>query len=152
MLFTSGISVINRNRIVKIEYKKLQFVNVLKIKYLDFGRVKSRGIVLTKSEEDINSALKILLDEKLIDLKDINLYSGEIEGFSYILSTFIFGLILNSKFIFTETFQHLSSVFSEGLFLVAILSMIICQIIFIKIISKFYKRKKGFQINGDEKV
>jgi len=69
LLFTSGSPVIYKDKIVKIKFKKTQLFNVIEIKYRDCGRIKSRGIILTNDQLDIDMALEILLTDKLIGEK-----------------------------------------------------------------------------------
>jgi len=81
LIFTSGSPVIYKDKIVKIKFKKTLLFNVIEIKYRDFGRIKSRGIILTNDQFDIDMALEILLTDKLIadkieySGKHIDLYS-----------------------------------------------------------------------------
>lgn len=69
LLFTSGSPVIYKDKIVKIKFKKTLLFNVIEIKYGDFGRIKTRGIILTNDQFDIDIALEILLNDKQIENK-----------------------------------------------------------------------------------
>jgi len=66
LLFTSGSPVIYKDKIVKIKFRKTLLFNVLEIRYRDFGRIKSRGVILTNDQFDIDMALEILLTDKQI--------------------------------------------------------------------------------------
>ena len=69
LLFTSGSPVIYKDKIVKIKFKKTMLLNVIEIKYLDFGRIKRRSIILSNEKIEIDMALEILLTDKLIEDK-----------------------------------------------------------------------------------
>jgi len=75
LLFTSGSPVIYKDKIVKIKFRKTLLFNVLEIRYRDFGRIKSRGVILTNDQLDIDMALEILSTDKLIG--DKIEYSGK---------------------------------------------------------------------------
>lgn len=66
LLFISGSPVIYKDKIVKIKFRKTLIFNVLEIRYRDFGRIKSRGVILTNDQFDIDMALEILLTDKQI--------------------------------------------------------------------------------------
>jgi len=66
LLFTSGSAVIYKDKIVEIKFKKTPFFNFIVIKYSDSGRIKSRGIILTNDQFDMDMALEILSTDKLI--------------------------------------------------------------------------------------
>ncbi|MDD4969412.1 MAG: hypothetical protein PHT07_08285 [Paludibacter sp.] len=66
LIFISGSPVIYKDKIVKVKIKKGLLFNVLEIKYRDFGRIKSRGVILTNDQLDIDMALEILLTDKKI--------------------------------------------------------------------------------------
>jgi len=81
LLFTSGTPVIYKEKIVKVKLRKILLFNVIEIKYRDFDRIKSRGIILTNDQFDIDMALEILSTDELIadkieySGKHIDLYS-----------------------------------------------------------------------------
>ena len=74
MLFTSGIPVIKKESIYKLRIQKFLFNHVLIIIYKEEGRYKRRSLVLDK--EHIYEVTEMLLSEKLIDDKDIDLKGG----------------------------------------------------------------------------
>jgi hypothetical protein len=88
MLFTSGAPVIYKDKIVSVKFKKSLTMNFIEIRYKEFGLVKKRGLAITNNQFDIDNALKILLDERLIDAKNIELNGRKIEIYSQ-LTTFI---------------------------------------------------------------
>jgi hypothetical protein len=69
LLFTSGSPVIYKYKIVKVTFKKTLLFKVIEIKYRDFGRIKSRDIILTNDQFEIDMALEILSSDKLIEDK-----------------------------------------------------------------------------------
>ena len=82
MLFTSGAPVIYRDKIVSMKFKKSLIVNGFEIRYKEFGLVKKRGLAITNNQLEIDSALKIFLDERLIEHKDIAMNGRKIEIYS----------------------------------------------------------------------
>ena len=74
MLFTSGSPVIEKKSIYRIRIQKLLFNEVLVIIYKEAGRYKRRSLVLEK--DYINEVTELLLSEKLIEDKDIDLKVG----------------------------------------------------------------------------
>lgn len=69
MLFTSAAPVIYREKIVSVNFKKHLIMNGFEIRYKEFGLTKKRGLAITNNQLEIDSALKIFLDEKLIENK-----------------------------------------------------------------------------------
>jgi len=69
LLFISGSPVIYKDKIVKVTFKKILLFKVIEIKYRDFGRIKNRDIILSNDQFDIDMALEILLNDKLIGNK-----------------------------------------------------------------------------------
>lgn len=100
LLFTSGSPVIHKDKIVKIIFKKTLFFNVLEIKYKDFGRIKSREVILSNDQCDIDMALEILSTDKQIEgkieynEKQIDLFSN---AFTSILIVVLLPFFANSK-------------------------------------------------------
>jgi len=69
LLFISGSPVIYKDKIVKVTFKKILLFKVIEIKYRDFGRIKNRDIIQSNDQLDIDMALEILLNDKLIGNK-----------------------------------------------------------------------------------
>ena len=74
MLFTSGTPVIKKESIYRIRIEKLLFNEVFVVIYKEAGRYKRRRLILDK--DHINEVTEMLLSEKLITDKDINLKVG----------------------------------------------------------------------------
>ena len=71
ILFTSGASSINKESIHKIQIKRRLNYIVLVISYIEFGRLKRRGVILEKQQ--VEPMKNILLSEKLIENSNISL-------------------------------------------------------------------------------
>lgn len=71
MLFTSGSSSINKERIHKIKIKRRLNYIVLVIFHTEFGRLKKRGLIFEKHQ--LEPMKNVLLSEKLIEKSDISL-------------------------------------------------------------------------------
>jgi hypothetical protein len=115
------------------------------IKYKDFGRIKIRGILLTNNQ--IDTALEILLTEKLIEDKNLEYKGKLIDLYSYaivaIFTISLYILFLNGKIIEIHSRTKGSSgIIQSGIFII-----IICMCIFSSISrnilsSIFYNIKK----------
>lgn len=147
ILFTSGSPLIYRDKIVTIQFKRTLLFNSVVIKYKDFGRIKKRGILFTNNQVEIDTAIEILLSEKLIEEKNIEYKGKLIELYSYALSAILsiplFYLFLYGKMI------NISQGTKEGhaINLIGIYLIIICTIVLTSIIrnvlsSVFYNIKK----------
>ena len=147
ILFTSGSPVIYRDKIVKIQFKKTLLFNSIVIKYKDFGKIKKRGILLTNNQIEIDTALEILLTEKLIEDKNIEYKGKQIELYSYALST-IFTILLSTLFLSGKILDlHQGTKEGGGIIQSGIFIIIICMCIFSSISrnilsSIFYNIKK----------
>jgi len=150
ILFTSGSPVIYRDKIVKIQFKKTLLFNSIVIKYTDFGRIKKRGILLTNNQVEIDTALEILLTEKLIEDKNIEYKGKQIELYSYALST-IFTILLSTLFLSGKIIdlhqgtKEGGGIIQSGIFIIIISMVIFTSIsrnIFSSIFYNIKKRKK----------
>jgi len=81
MIFTSSTPIIPKDKIIKITYKRTNFISTIKIKYRDYNRIKYRGMILT--DDQVDDVLNILIQEKLIEKKDIKTYNKKAENISY---------------------------------------------------------------------
>jgi len=147
ILFTSGSPVIYRNKIVKIQFKKTLLINSIVIHYKDFGRIKKRGIPLTNKQVEIDTALEILLSEKLIEEKNIEYKGKLIELYSYALSI-ILSIPLSYLFLYGNIINlQQGTKEGEAIKLIGIYLIIICTIIltsiFRKIVSSFFYKIKS---------
>jgi len=149
ILFTSGNPVIYRNKIVKIQFKKTLLFNSIVIHYKDFGRTKKRGILLTNNQVEIDSALEILLSEKLIEEKNIEYKGKLIELYSYVLSAiltilllylFMDGKIINTR----QGTKEGSTIIQSGIFIIIICIGILNSIIrnIVSLIFRTIKSRK----------
>lgn len=84
MFFTSGTPVIKKESIYRIKIQKLLFNEVLVIIYKEGGRYKRRSLVLEK--DHINEITELLLFEKLIEDKDIDLKVGIMRTLPFIIT------------------------------------------------------------------
>ena len=150
ILFTSGSPVIYRDKIVKIQFKKTLLFNSIVIKYKDFGKIKKRGILLTNNQIEIDTALEILLTEKLIEDKNIEYKGKQIELYSYALST-IFTILLSTLFLSGKIIdlhqgtKEGGGIIQSGIFIIIISMVIFTSIsrnIFSSIFYNIKKRKK----------
>ena len=95
ILFTFSSSLIKVKNIQKIKIKRTLFQNVLLISLKDSGRIKERGIILTK--EQLENMKNILIAEKLITDEDIELKKITINFQSFSLAL-VFIIFLCSMF------------------------------------------------------
>jgi len=86
MLFTSGTPLIKRENIHKIKFQSRIF-NVLVITYKEFGRHKKRHLII--EDNQIDNIKDLLLSEKLIENKDIELKGNKVAIFTYIIAFII---------------------------------------------------------------
>ena len=86
MLFTSGTPVIKKESIYRIRIQKLLFNKVLIIIYKEGGRYKRRSLVLEK--DYIDEVTELLLSEKLIEDKDIDLKVGIMRTLPFTIAMF----------------------------------------------------------------
>jgi len=147
ILFTSVSPMIYRDKIVRIQFKRTLLFNSIVIKYKDFGLIKKRGILLTNNQVEIDTALEILLTEKLIEDKNIEYKGKKIELYSYALST-IFTILLCALFLSGKIIdlhqgtKEGGGIIQSGIFII-IISMGIFTSISRNILSSiFYNIKK----------
>ena len=120
------------------------------IKYTDFGRIKKRGILLTNNQVEIDTALEILLTEKLIEDKYIEYKGKQIDLYSYaivaIFTISLYILFLNGKIIDIHSGTKDGSGIIQNGILIIIISMgiftSISRNIFSSIFYNIKKRKK----------
>ena len=86
MLFTSGTPVIKKKSIYKIRIQKLLFNKVLIIIYKEGGRYKRRSLVL--ENDHIYEVTELLLSEKLIEDKNIDLKGGRMRTLPFTIAMF----------------------------------------------------------------
>jgi transcriptional regulator with XRE-family HTH domain len=86
MLFTSGSALINLESVKKIKLRKNVFSNVVVIFHIESGRLKKRHLML--DENQVDTMRNVLLSEKLIEEKDLELKDNRVIILAYIL-TFI---------------------------------------------------------------
>lgn len=143
ILFTSGNPVIPKEKIVKIKFKKTFLINSIEIKYMEFGRIKKRGIVLSNNQIDIDAALMILIENGLIETKNIEVNSRKIDTYSNILTIILtvvaMTLFFAGKDFLQRTFKS-DSIVSNGILMI-IISMTIISIIIRKLMSSFFYSK-----------
>jgi hypothetical protein len=140
MLFISGSPVIYRDKIVSVKFKKSLIMNGFEIGYKEFGLTKKRGLAIANDQQDIDNALKIFLDEKLIEDKDIAMNGRKIEIYSqvttFILFAFAIILVLLQivRIPFTQT-QMMSYLF-PAIFFCGIIIPFITKKIFTVLLGK----------------
>ncbi len=147
ILVTSGIPVIYRDKIVKIQFKRILLFNSIVIKYKDSGRIKKRGILLTNNQVEIDTALKVLLTEKLIEDKNIEYKGKQIELYSYaitaILGVPVFYWFADGKlFDIDRGTKEGSALIQGGLFILIIIWSMLNSVIKNILSSFFYNIKK----------
>lgn len=137
LLFTSCSPVIYRDSIKKIDFKKTSLYNVIRIKYYDSGLVKTRGIALTDNQ-DTDFALKVLLDEGLIDAHNIKLNGKKIEFYSNLIVGAVFVILMIWAFL--NNFYDKHPMKEYGILMILI-SLTVFYIIIRKLVSSIVDKK-----------
>lgn len=145
ILFTSGSPVIYRAKVVKIQFKRTLLFNNIVIEYKDFGRIKKRGILLTNNQVD--SALAILLTEKLIEEKNIESDGKKVEIYSFaislILSVSLFYLLICGNIINVKPGSTAAILIIQGGGFIIMISMAVLTSVIRNLMSSiFYNMKK----------
>lgn len=132
ILFISNTSIIKVEDIQKIKIKRSLFQNVLLIFHKDSGRIKRRGLVLTK--EQVENMKKSLVAERLIKEKDIELKINIINIQIFTLAL-IFIIFLCSMFSQKSEYGHAIN----GILLLITSFIIMIEIIYKLIAPSFNK-------------
>ena len=132
ILFISNTSIIKVEDIRKIKIKRSLFQNVLLIFHKDSGRIKRRGLVLTK--EQVENMKNSLVAERLIKEKDIELKINIINSQIFTLAL-IFIIFLCSMFSQKSEYGHAIN----GILLLITSFIIMIEIIYKLIAPSFNK-------------
>lgn len=121
MLFGSGSPVVNIDAIINIKIEKKLSYNIVNISILESGRIKQRGLVLEK--EQMQTVIDALLEEKLLDKKDIkiNLKGDKIKVILFCVYLIFIGLF---GFYYPK-FNYLTTYFYSGIMLILCLNVIV---------------------------
>lgn len=134
ILFISNTSIIKVEDIRKIKIKRSLFQNVLLIFHKDSGRIKRRGLVLTK--EQVENMKNSLVAERLIKEKDIELKINIINSQIFTLAL-IFIIFLCSMFSQKSEYGHAIN----GILLLITSFIIMIEIIY-KLIAPSFNKKR----------
>lgn len=133
MLFASGTPVVNIADITNIKIQKSLSYTIVNISILESGRIKQRGLILEK--EQIQPLIDTLLEENLLDKKDIKISTKREKIRLIIFSLYIISTCL---FLFYNPKQlHVTTYFQ------AVIMLIISLVIIVKMLrnSVFLNRE-----------
>lgn len=144
MIFVSMSPVIFRDKIVNIHFKKNSYLSFIQIRCKESGRIKKRGFVLFNDQ--IDTALGLLLAEKLIVSKNIELNGRKIAWYSricaYVITLPIYVLFITGKILdIPEVSSNKNSYFVYAL-VIWLITLPLIEAIFRKLISFYYYKRR----------
>lgn len=141
ILFTSGSSLIKMDGIKKIKMQRTVFGRAVVILYKESGRLKKRALVLEKSQVD--NMKSILLSEKLIEKKDINLKGHTIYMLAFAVVFIIIPNFLNYQYNIIKG-DELTMYY--GLIMILVSALMIVTMVIGLMKPRFNKNKKSLTL------
>ncbi len=136
MLFTSGSSSIERDKIKKIKIQRKLFNNIVVIILKESGRLKKRALIIEKNKLDLMK--DILLSEKLIENKNIKIIDDKINILGFAIAFIILPNFVNYMYNWDKTEEILMY---YGFFMIIIsLSLLVNMVI--KLINPSFLHKQ----------